>query len=42
MNHIIRDRTKEETILIKKDFSELIKILESISVNFFIDSGLSV
>ena len=40
MNHIIRDRTKEETILIKKDFSELIKILESISVNFFIDSGL--
>jgi len=40
MAHIIRDRTREETLIIKKDFSELINLLNGLSINFFIDSGL--
>ena len=40
MAYIIRDRTKEETLLIKKDFLELINMLNDLSINFFIDSGL--
>lgn len=40
MSHIIRNRTEKETLLIKKDFSELINLLNDLSINFFIDSGL--
>jgi lipopolysaccharide cholinephosphotransferase len=40
MAHVIRDRTKEETLLIKKDFSELINLLNDLSINFLIDCGL--
>ena len=39
MTHIIRDRTEKEILIIKKDFSALAKILEDLSINFFIDSG---
>ena len=37
---IIRNKSEEETLLIKKDFSELINLLNDLSINFFIDSGL--
>ena len=39
MTHIIRDRTEKEILIIKKDFSALVKILEDLSINFFIDNG---
>ena len=40
MAQIIRNKSEEETLLIKKDFSELINLLNDLSINFFIDSGL--
>lgn len=40
MTRIIRDRTEKETLIIKQDFSTLVKILKDLSINFFIDTGL--
>ena len=40
MTRIIRDRTEKETLIIKQDFSTLVKILNELSINFFIDNGL--
>ena len=40
MTRIIRNRTEKETLIIKQDFSTLVKILNNLSINFFIDNGL--
>ena len=40
MSRIIRDRTEKEILVIKQDFATLVKILNNLSINFFIDNGL--
>ena len=40
MIHITRDRTDHELIIIKKNFLDLVHILQKLEIDFFIDSGL--
>jgi len=40
MTHITRDRTDSELIIVKKNFSTLVNILQKLEIDFMIDNGL--
>jgi hypothetical protein len=40
MTHITRDRTDSELIIIKKNFSTLVNILQKLEIDFMVDNGL--